>query len=144
MLVGEYRHTLDPKKRLSVPAKFRKDLGQRVVLTRGLDACLFLYSERSWQEMAEKLAKLPTGQAGTRSFVRLVLAGAAEADFDSLGRILIPEYLRAYADLGKRVVLAGLVNRVELWDEKRWEEYRSRTEQNVDEIAEKLGDIGAY
>ena len=144
MLVGEYRHTLDPKKRLAVPAKFRKDLGQRVVLTRGLDSCLFLYSERSWQEMAEKLAKLPTGQAGTRSFVRLVLAGAAEADFDSLGRILIPEYLRAYANLGKRVVLAGLVSRVELWDEKRWEEYRSRTEQSVDEIAEKLGDIGAY
>lgn len=144
MLVGEYRHMIDPKKRLAIPAKFRKDLGPRAVLTRGLDACLFLYSERAWQEMADKLAALPTGQAGTRSFVRLVLAGAAEVVFDNLGRILVPEYLRAYAGLQKRVVLTGLVNRVELWDEKRWEEYRSRTEQNVDELAEKLGEIGAY
>ncbi|MBI4134445.1 MAG: division/cell wall cluster transcriptional repressor MraZ [Candidatus Terrybacteria bacterium] len=144
MLVGEYRHTLDVKKRLAIPAKFRKDLGNRVVLTRGLDACLFLYPERSWMELADRLGKLPTGQAGTRSFVRLMLAGAAEAEVDRLGRILVPEYLRAYATLGRKVVLAGLFNRVEIWDEALWREYQKRSEQNASEIAEKLGEIGAY
>lgn len=144
MLVGEYRHTVDPKKRIAIPAKFRKDLGAKVILTRGLDACLFLYSEKAWSELAEKLSHLPTGQSGTRSFVRLVLAGAAELDIDRLGRILVPEYLRSYADLQKRVVLTGLVNRVEIWDEKRWQEYRIKSEQNVDDLAEKLGEIGAY
>ena len=144
MLVGEFHHNLDPKKRLAVPAKFRKDLGVRIVLTRGLDACLFLYSEKTWGELAERLGQLPTGQAATRSFVRLVLSGAAEAETDRLGRILIPEYLRAYAELGKRVVLAGVYNRVEIWNEERWQHYRAQSEENVDEIAEKLGTIGAY
>jgi MraZ protein len=144
MLVGEYHHTLDPKKRLAIPARFRKDLGGRAILTRGLDACLFLYPEKTWAELAERLAKLPSGQASTRSFVRLLLAGAAEVELDRLGRILIPEYLRSYAGLTRRTVLAGLFNRVEIWDEARWEEYRKRSEANVEEIAEKLGEIGAY
>lgn len=144
MLLGEYRHILDPKKRLSIPAKFRKDIGGRGVLTRGLDACLFLYPEKAWSELAERLAKLPTGQADTRSFVRLILAGAAEVELDSLGRILIPEYLRSYAELNKRVVVAGVFNRVEIWDEAKWQEYRQHSEQNVGEVAERLGEIGAY
>ena len=144
MLVGEHRHILDAKKRISIPAKFRKDLGTRGVLTRGLDACLFLYPEKVWDELAERLGKLPTGQATTRSFVRLMLAGAAEVEVDSLGRILIPEYLRSYAGLTRRIVLAGIFNRIELWDDEQWDAYRTRSEQDAEDIAEKLGEIGAY
>lgn len=144
MLVGEFHHTLDAKRRLSVPAKFRDDLGSRMVLTRGLDRCLFLYPEKTWQSLAQKLSDLPAGQASTRSFVRLILAGAAEVERDKLGRILVPDYLRDYAELTKQVVLTGLFNRVEIWNEKHWEEYRARSEENVDDIAEKLGEIGAY
>lgn len=144
MLIGEYRHNLDTKKRVSIPAKLRKDFGQRGILTRGLDACLFLYPERVWLELADRLSKLPTGQANTRSFVRLVLAGAAEAEFDRLGRILIPEHLRAYAGLSKRVVLVGLVNRIEVWNEENWAAYHKRSEENVEEVAEKLGELGAF
>lgn len=144
MLVGGYRHTIDPKKRLAIPAKFRKDLGSRGVLTRGLDTCLFLYPEKTWIELADRLGKLPTGQAGTRSFLRVMLAGAAEVEVDRLGRILIPEYLRSYAGFTKRVVIAGLFNRIEIWDEARWEDYRKRHEENAEEMAEKLGEVGAF
>lgn len=144
MLIGEFRHTIDTKKRVAIPAKFRKDLGQRGILTRGLDACLFFYPEPVWQELAERLSKLPAGQANTRSFVRLVLAGATEVELDRLGRILVPEHLRAYAGLQKRVVLAGLVNRIEIWDEANWETYHKRSEANVDDVAEKLGELGAF
>jgi MraZ protein len=144
MLIGEYRHTIDTKKRIAIPAKFRKDLGARGVITRGLDSCLFLYPEREWEGIAQKLGELPTGQAGTRSFVRLMLSGAAEVEVDKLGRILIPEYLKEASGLKRRVVLAGVFNRIELWDEKAWEDYQGRSQENIGDIAERLGDIGAY
>ena len=144
MLIGEYQHTLDVKKRLAIPAKLRKELGERAVLTRGLDSCLFLYPLQEWQKLTEKLAQLPVGQGNTRSFLRLMLAGAVEVEFDQLGRVLVPEYLKAYAGLSARVTIAGVYNRLEIWDEARWESYKAEVEKNTDMIAEKLGELGLY
>ncbi len=144
MLIGEYQHTLDPKKRLAVPAKVRKDLGETAVLTRGLDNCLSLYPMHEWQKLTEKLSQLPVGQGNTRSFSRLMLAGAVEVELDQLGRILIPDYLKTYAGLKQKVVIAGVYNRLEVWDEERWNAYKSDVEKNTDMIAEKLGELGLY
>lgn len=144
MFIGEYAHTIDAKKRLAIPAKFRKELGTRAVITRGLDACLFVYPVRAWEGLVEKLGGLPVGQSGTRSFVRLILAGAADVELDALGRILIPDYLKTYAGIAKQVIVAGIGGRIEVWDGKRWEEYKVKTEQSTDEIAERLGELGVY
>lgn len=142
MLIGEYTHTLDDKKRIAVPAKFRKELGKRIVLARGLDQCLSIYSESAWKKLSEQLATLPMGASTSRSFTRFIFAGAAEAEVDSLGRILIPDFLKEFADLKTKVIVAGLQDHVELWDEKRWREYRGRIEKEADVLAEKLGEIG--
>lgn len=144
MLIGEYQHTLDPKKRLAVPAKLRKELGEKAVLTRGLDNCLFLYPFPEWQKLTEKLGQLPMGQGNTRSFLRLMLAGAVEVELDQLGRILVPDYLKNYANLKQRVVIAGVYNRLEIWDEALWENYKTEVEKNTDMIAEKLGELGMF
>ena len=143
MLIGEYVHTLDEKKRLSLPAKFRKELGRKVVATNGLDRCLFLYTEKRWKSLAEKLSTLPMGQADTRSFNRFMLGGAVELEIDALGRILIPDFLKEFAGLGGKVVIAGVHDRVEIWNEKTWNEYKARIGKQADVLAEKLGDIGA-
>ncbi len=142
MLIGEYKHTLDPKKRLSIPVKLRKEIGDRAVLTRGLDNCLFLFSLKEWEQLAEKLGKLPFGQQDTRGFQRLLLSGASEVEMDQLGRVLIPDFLKDYALLKKTVVVAGLFNRLEIWDEERWMAYKNNLEKNGDRIAEKLGELG--
>ena len=142
MLIGEYRHTLDPKKRLSLPAKFRKELGETVVLTRGLDSCLFIFSQPAWTGIMEKMKSLPLSQADTRGFSRFLLSGASEAEVDTAGRILIPEHLKEFAGLKNQVVLAGVSDRIEVWDEKAWNDYRRRIERNADQLAEKLGTLG--
>jgi len=142
MLIGEYTHTIDPKKRLSLPSKFRKELGKKVVVTRGLDNCLFIYPNSEWQKVSKKLAELPMGQADTRGFNRFILSGAIEIAIDSLGRILIPDFLRDFASLKNKVVLAGVQSRIEIWDEKKWGEYKSKIERSADDMAEKLGEIG--
>ena len=144
MLIGEYSHTIDAKKRLAVPSKLRKELGERAVLTRGLDTCLFLYPEKEWQKLTEKLGELPVGQASTRSFLRLMLAGAVEVELDQLGRILVPDYLKEYVELKQKVVITGVYNRLEIWDEERWGNYKGDVEKNTDMIAEKLGELGLY
>ena len=144
MFLGEYKHSIDAKKRLSVPSKFRRDLGGSIILTRGLDQSLFLYSREEWQKIAEKLSALPAGQADTRGFVRLMLAGAEELALDALGRILIPEHLRTYARLGQQVVITGVYNRLEIWDETLWTSYKKKVEKDADMLAEKLGEIGAF
>lgn len=144
MLIGEFQHTLDPKRRVALPSKFRKEMGKKAIVTRGLDRCLFVYSEKEWTRVAEALASLPTGQADTRNFVRLFLAGASETDTDNLGRILIPEHLKKYAELKTKVVITGVYKRLEIWDQERWEEYKSTIEKQTDVLAEKLGEIGAY
>jgi MraZ protein len=144
MFIGEYQHNIDPKKRLALPSKFRKELGLRVVVTRGLDSCLFVYPASVWNDLAEKLGTLPMGESTTRSFVRLMLAGAVDCDVDGQGRILLPEYLKEYAGLDKNVIIAGLFNRLEIWDENKWTVYKKKAEENTDEIAEQLGKLGIY
>lgn len=144
MLIGEHQHTIDSKKRLAVPAKLRKEIGERAVVTRGLDNCLFLYPMAEWSRLTEKLSQLPMGQGDTRSFLRLMLAGASEVELDQLGRILIPDYLKTYAGLKQRVVIAGVYNRLEIWDDERWSAYKATVEKNTDMIAEKLGELGLY
>jgi MraZ protein len=142
MLIGEYTHTLDPKKRLSLPSRFRKEVGKKVVVTRGLDNCLFVYSLAEWKKIAEKLAALPMGASDTRGFNRFLLSGAVEIAVDSVGRMLIPDFLKEFAGLRSRVILAGAGTRVEVWDEKAWKEYKRRIEKQADTMAEKLGEIG--
>lgn len=142
MLIGEYKHTLDIKKRLSVPSKWRKDLGTTLIVTRGLDNCLFVYPQKEWQKITEKIGQLPLGQADTRSFNRFFLSGAVEVEVDSVGRILVPDFLKDFAGLDTKVVLAGIYDRVEIWAENKWEEYKSRIEGQADQLAEKLGQIG--
>ncbi|MDO8619491.1 MAG: division/cell wall cluster transcriptional repressor MraZ [Candidatus Daviesbacteria bacterium] len=142
MLIGEYKHSLDPKKRLSIPVKFRKELGGKAMLTKGLDGCLFIFPMKEWEQLAEKLGKLPFGQQDSRGFARLLLAGASEVEFDQLGRVLIPDFLRDYAVLKKEVVITGLFNKLEIWDEARWSSYKANLEKNSDRIAEKLGELG--
>jgi MraZ protein len=142
MFLGEYNYKIDEKKRLAIPVRFRKLLSKKAILTRGLDNCLFLYTLDEWQKLAEKLSRLPLSQADARGFVRLMLAGAMEVDFDGLGRILIPDYLKNYAFLKKKVVIAGLYNRVEIWDEDKWQEYQKKTEIGAGDIAERLKEMG--
>ena len=142
MLIGEYKHNLDPKKRLSIPSKFRKELTEGAVLTRGLDNCLFVFPLQSWKPFAEMLAGLSFAKKDTRAFGRHFLSGAVEVEFDSLGRILIPDVLKKYASLNKSVVIAGLFNRLEIWNEERWNDYKANLEKNSDNIAEKLGELG--
>lgn len=142
MLIGEYAHLLDAKKRLSLPSKFRKELGRKVVVTRGLDNCLFIYSPREWEKISERLSDLSIGQADTRGFNRFMLSGAVEIDVDAIGRILIPDFLKDFAHLKGKVVIAGIHSRVEIWDEKAWRAYKKRIEKQADQLAEKLGEIG--
>lgn len=142
MLIGEYKHTLDSKKRLSLPSRWRKELGKKLVVTRGLDNCLFVYPLREWQKITAKVGQLPLGQADTRSFNRFFLSGAVEVEADKIGRILVPDFLKEFAKLGTKVVLAGIHDRVEIWDEKKWNDYKKRIENQADYLAEKLGTIG--
>lgn len=144
MFIGEYQHSVDSKKRLALPSKFRKELGGKVVVTRGLDKCLFVYPLKVWKEIAEKLGTFPMGESGTRSFVRVMLAGANDVEMDSQGRILLPDYLKEYAGLDKNVTVAGLYNRLEIWDEKKWKDYSAKAQENTDEIAEQLGKLGIF
>jgi transcriptional regulator MraZ len=143
MLIGEYTHSLDPKKRLSIPAKFRKELGDGAVITRGLDGCLWIFPSRQWAQLAEKLSALPMAQADSRSFMRLLLSGAHEVEFDGLGRILIPEHLKGYAGLRRDVVVTGVHTRLELWDSAVWSGYKKKLEKQSNDIARKLGDLGS-
>jgi len=142
MFIGEYSHTIDDKGRLAVPVKFRMRLAEGAVITRGLDNCLFLYPRDEWQKMADKLANLPISQANTRGFVRMMLAGAMDVKLDSQGRVLIPDYLRRFANLKKETVVAGLFNRLEIWDSVAWNKYRADVESRSQEIAEKMGELG--
>ncbi|RJR31273.1 transcriptional regulator MraZ [Candidatus Parcubacteria bacterium] len=142
MFIGEYQHNLDQKGRLAVPVKFRSDLSAGAVVTRGLDNCLFLYTKSEWQKLAGKLAALPVSQANTRAFSRLMLAGAMDCKLDSQGRIILPDYLRKFAKIGKKVIIAGLYSRLEIWDEGLWQKYKTGTEKNSTDIAEALGELG--
>lgn len=142
MILGEYKHNLDSKSRLAIPAKFRSNLIKGAIVTRGIDRCLFIFDAKEWKILAQKLISLPLAQANSRAFVRLMLAGAMDVRIDIQGRILIPDYLRDYAGLKKQVIIAGLYNRIEIWDAKIWQQYKLKTESASEEIAEKLGELG--
>jgi MraZ protein len=139
MFIGEYIHTIDQKKRLAIPSKFRKNLGRRAVITRGLDNCLVLYPMEEWEKMASKLENLPSGPVNARGFSRIMLSGATDVELDKLGRILIPDHLKDYAFLRKNVAILGLSNRIELWDERRWCQYKAKMEKTVNQMAQQLG-----
>jgi len=142
MLIGEYKHTIDNKKRLAIPAKLRKEISRGAVLTRGLDNCLALYPSKEWEKLAEKLSKLPTGQIEARGLARVILSGASAVEIDALGRILMPDYLKQYAGIEKNVVIAGVFNHLEIWDEEKWESYKQKTEKEVGDMASKLSELG--
>jgi MraZ protein len=142
MFIGEYSHNLDDKGRLAVPVKFRSELSKGAVVTRGLDNCLFLYTKKEWEKLAEKLALLPFSQANSRAFARLMLAGAMDVEVDKQGRIILPEYLRKFAGLTKATVIAGLYSRLEIWDQEAWNKYKVQTESQSSEIAERMAELG--
>lgn len=142
MFIGEYQASIDEKGRIAIPAKFRALLKGSVVVTRGLDNSLFLYTLPEWKKLAEKLAGLPLSQANSRAFARLMLAGAVDCELDKQGRIILPAYLKDFAKVQKKVVFAGLYNRVEVWSEELWTKYKAETEKQSNAIAEQLGELG--
>lgn len=143
MFIGEYKHVIDQKRRIAIPIKFRKDIGKNAVVTKGLDRSLFLYSRKEWTVLAKKLNQLPFPQANARGFSRIMLSGAVEVSIDTVGRILIPNYLKEYAFLKKDIVMTGLYSRIEIWDQQIWDSYKKGIEKNVEEIAEKLQELGS-
>jgi MraZ protein len=142
MFIGEYTHAIDDKKRVTLPAKFKAELGKKVVVTRGLDNCLFLFPHKTWEAVSAETAKLGLMQADTRGFSRFMFSGASEIEVDSLGRILVPDYLKSFAGLKSEVVFAGVHNRIEIWNEKRWDAYKKQIENDAESMAEKLGSVG--
>ena len=142
MFIGEFKHNLDSKGRIAMPVKFRNKLAGGAIITRGLDRCLFVFGNKDWEVLAQKLIALPLSQANSRAFSRLMLAGAMDVEIDKQGRILIPDYLREYAGLKKETIFAGLYNRIEIWESENWKQYKTKTESQSDEIAEKLSELG--
>ena len=139
MLLGEYNHNLDAKGRVSVPSKFRDDLGSVFIITKGLDNCLYAYSKDEWKIFEEKLKNLPSS---ARNFVRFFFAGATEVEVDKLGRINIPQNLRDYVSLSKEVCIIGVSTRVEIWDKQKWEDYTNPDNMDVEQIASQMSELG--
>lgn len=141
MLMGEYLHTLDKKGRVIVPARFRDELGERFIITRGLDRCLFLYPRREWASLENRLKELPLAKADARKFMRFFFSGASEVEIDKQGRILIPPQLREHADVQKEVVIIGISNRAEIWSKENWVEYSNESDLSFEQVAEKMIDF---
>ena len=142
MFLGEYLHSVDDKNRLAIPVKFRHEFKSGMVLTRGLDSCLFLFTKSDWGILVDKIKQLPLSQARARSFSRMMLMGAMEVKLDKLGRVLVPDYLKNYAGISKKVVIGGELNRLEIWDEVKWEQYKKESEKNVERTAEGMMELG--
>lgn len=142
MFYGEYQHTIDPKGRVIIPSKFREGLGEKFILTKGLDNCLFAYSSDEWSNLEAKLKTLPLSSRDARAFVRFFFSGATECEVDKQGRILIPQNLRGYALLEKDIYIIGVSTRVEVWDKAGWEDYSSDDNLSADKIAEKMELLG--
>lgn len=141
MFMGEYQHSIDDKGRLIIPAKFRDALGQSFVVTRGLDNCLFVYPQKEWSAMEQKLKALPLMKSDARAFTRFFLAGATECELDKQGRVNIPGNLREHAGLDKECVVIGVSSRVEIWSKENWDKYSQVSEESFNQIAEKLVDL---
>lgn len=144
MLIGEFTHTIDDKNRVSLPSKFRAELSKKVVITPGLDNCLFVFSTKEWEKISGKLSESSMLQADSRSFNRFIFGGAVEAEVDTIGRVLIPDFLRFRAGLDgeSKVVIIGVQSRAEIWNEKAWTKYKEVVEKQADTLAEKLGQVG--
>ncbi|MEI7480037.1 MAG: division/cell wall cluster transcriptional repressor MraZ [bacterium] len=142
MLIGEYTHTIDDKKRVSLPVKFRKEMGKKVVVTPGLDGCLFVFTLSQWTKISEKLSQSSMLQADNRSFNRFMFGGAVEIAVDSIGRVLLPDFLVDRASLKTSVAIIGVQDRVEIWNDSAWSEYKKVVEKQADSLAEKLGGVG--
>lgn len=142
MFTGEYKYSLDAKNRVSIPARFRDELGSTFYITRGLDSCLFVFSESEWEIFSERLRELPISNSASRKFARTFLSGAFECTADKQGRALLPQYLKDYAGLQKDVYINGAGSRVEIWDAEKWEEYTASINDNLDEIAEGMENLG--
>ena len=138
MFIGEYTNKIDDKGRLAIPSKFRADLSGGAVVTKGLDGCLFVYTRNEWQKLADRLTTLPLTAANARAFARQLLAGAMDVEIDKQGRIVLPGYLRQFAGIKSTAIVAGLYDRIEVWDETKWREYTTKTEADADQIAEQL------
>ena len=142
MFMGMYNHTIDTKGRLIVPAKFREELGDHFVVTRGLDGCLSIYAMEEWKKLEEKLGQLPMTNRNARMFSRFMISGAAECELDKMGRFLLPQALRQEANLKKDVVLSGAINRIEIWDQEKWNECNTFSDEDMNGIAETLEGLG--
>ncbi|ADQ46728.1 MraZ protein [Caldicellulosiruptor kronotskyensis 2002] len=142
MLIGEYKHVVDSKGRIILPSKFREELGERFILTKGLDNCLFGYSLKEWAVLEEKLKKLPLTSKEARTFLRFFFAGASECEVDKQGRVLIPQNLREYAGIQKEVFIIGVMTRIEIWSEDNWLKEMTNENLSVDRIAQKMEELG--
>ncbi len=142
MLIGEYTHTIDDKNRLSLPSKFRSEMGKKVVVAPGLEGALFVFSTKQWAQIVSNLSGPSFLQANSRNFNRYFLGGAAEAEVDAIGRMLLPDFLRERLGEGNRVVVVGVESRVEIWNEQAWSAFKQGVEKQAGTLAEKLGQIG--
>ena len=142
MLIGEYEHSLDAKGRLIMPSKLREDIGEKFIITKGLDGCLFGFSKQEWTNFEEKLKTLPLTNKNARDFVRFFLSGATECEIDKQGRFLIVANLRQYASMEKEVVIIGVGTRIEIWNKQKWDSYNSEKNISADEIAENMTMLG--
>ena len=140
MFLGEYLHTFDSKNRISLPSKFRKGLGRVVVVTRGLDHCLYVYARKEWEKEARSYVVGASGNAAQRGLARLFLAGSSEVEVDRTGRVLIPENLKSFASIKEKAVITGVADRVEIWEESAWKNYTAEIEKEAETFAEKVGD----
>ena len=139
--MGEYQHTIDDKNRLIIPSKFREGLGDKFVMTKGLDNCLFVYPLEEWEKLEQKLKALPFTKSDARAFVRFFFSGASECELDKQGRVLVPQVLKDHAQLKKDVVIIGVSSRVEVWSKEVWERYSQEAQQDYEAIAENLTDL---
>ena len=142
MLIGEYEHSLDVKGRLILPAKIREDMGDKFIVTKGLDGCLFGFSQNEWTNFEEKLKTLPLTNKNARDFVRFFLSGATECEIDKQGRFLIAGNLREYANWEKDAIIIGVGTRIEIWNREKWKSYNSDENSGADEIAENMTMVG--
>lgn len=142
MLIGEYEHSLDAKGRLIMPSKLRDDMGEKFVITKGLDGCLFGFSQTEWENFETKLKALPLTNKNARDFVRFFLSGAMECELDKQGRFLIPNNLRTVANLEKEVITVGVGTRIEIWNKEKWTAYNSEENISADDIAENMEMLG--
>lgn len=142
MFIGEYRYSADAKGRVSVPAKFRDELGESFFVTKGLDQSLFIFPQSEWERFEEKLKQLPLTNPKARAFVRIFYSGATEIEMDKQGRMLIPQNLRDFAGIDKELLVIGVGNRIEVWSDNNWEAYSSPDNLSYDDLAEQLEDLG--